>query len=109
MKQQYTLIFTHTYITKGCATRKAEMNSRKKAFSDTLLLQLLPPYSCSSYSICLFVNYNGILWGSKNPYKAHPDWSLLLVKVQFFKEHPQSFYMGFDPTPLGWSYDHAVS
>lgn len=51
------------------------MNSRKKALSDKLLLQLLP-YSCISYSICLFVNYNGILRGSKKPYKPQTLWPL---------------------------------
>ena len=32
-----------------------------------------------------------------------------LLKSNFIREHPHSFYMRFDPTPLGWSYDHAVS
>ena len=83
------------------------MNSRKKALSDKLLLQLLP-YSCISYSICLFVNYNGILWGQKSLISLKHFGLFLLVLVQFFTEHPHFFYMGFDPTPLT-PYEHAVS
>ena len=85
------------------------MNSRKKALSDKLLLQLLP-YSCISYSICLFFNYNGILCWSKKPYKPQTLWPLFTCfSPIFYGTSPLFFYMGFDPVPLGWPYEHAVT
>ena len=76
------------------------MNSRKKALSDKLLLQLLP-YSCISYSICLFVNYNGILRGSKKPYKPQTLWPLFTCFSPIFYGTSPLFFI-WDLTPPPW-------
>ena len=53
MKQENILIFTHTCITKGCATRKAENEQQKESIqwyiiiaTITLQLWLLQYFAC---------------------------------------------------------------